>query len=150
MIKPFQNRRPEEKGGIRRHRTVRAVPAAAVCLLFLTAVNAGPAWAAEEGAEITAALVRGAGVLRSLGISMAVLALAVTGLQALTGGSQEALKLWPRFLLIVTALAALLTLPYMIRMGRALAVRAWEPDAPASSAVDSYGGWGEFHGDSVL
>ena len=84
---------------------------------------------ADSGGAGTANKLKGAArILKNIAIAMALVALAVTGVQILIGGSQEAIKLWPRILTIIVAVIVLLVLPWAISVGRNLAGGGWSPD----------------------
>ena len=85
-------------------------------------------YADSGGAKTANKLKDAAGILKNIAIAMALVALAVTGVQILIGGSQEAIKLWPRILTIIVAVIVLLVLPWAISVGRNLAGGGWSPD----------------------
>ncbi len=134
------------------HRRSYAGTAAAylICLTVLAVCFPETAYAVSGESDAASGLAGTAEILKNTGIAMAAAALAVTGVQALAGSAQDAVKLWPRILLIIAALAALLIVPYMIRIGRDLTWKTWEPPvSPSQSTVSGAGGWGEFTVDSV-
>ncbi len=119
----------------------------AVSLLVLSFCMPVAAFAAGDAAEVAGGLAGLANSIRRIGIIMAAVAFVFTGIQLLVGGSQEAQKLWPRMLLIIAALAAILVLPSIIQMGANMSAR-WNPPSPPSG-VTWNGGWGTFETEGV-
>lgn len=96
--------------------------------LVMACVFPSVVYADSGGAKTANKLKDAAGILKNIAIAMALVALAVTGVQILIGGSQEAIKLWPRILTIIVAVIVLLVLPWAISVGRNLAGGGWSPD----------------------